>query len=99
MFLPKQILHYFYIDKYQKIMLCPYNYFCIVLTKCLIFLQDLLIGAPYDGEDHRGAIYVYLGSSERKASGKDWSYAQVKTLKNCTDGVIHIKFTSFSRKV
>ena len=34
------------------------------------------MGAPYDGPDHKGAIYVYLGSSERKASGQ-WKYAQV----------------------
>jgi hypothetical protein len=48
----------------------------------------LLVGAPYDGEDHRGAIYVYLGSSERKASGKEWSYAQVKAIKISTEGLL-----------
>ena len=37
----------------------------------------MLIGAPYDGPDHRGAIYVYLGSAIRKAQGTEWKYAQV----------------------
>ena len=44
----------------------------------------MIIGAPYDGPDHRGAIYVYLGSAIRYTkdeNGKsNWKYAQV--LKN-----------------
>ena len=39
----------------------------------------MIVGAPYDGPDHKGAIYVYLGSSERKASGQ-WKYAQVPKI-------------------
>ena len=27
-------------------------------------LTDLCVGAPYDGEDKNGAIYLYHGSSE-----------------------------------
>lgn len=27
-------------------------------------IQDLVIGAPYDGPDHQGAIYIYLGTPE-----------------------------------
>ena len=57
-------------------------YMYAIMIIYLHFMQDLLIGAPYDGEDHRGAIYVYLGSSERKASGKEWSYAQVNAVIN-----------------
>ena len=30
----------------------------------IIGIQDLVIGAPYDGEDHRGAIYIYLGTPD-----------------------------------
>ncbi len=26
--------------------------------------EDLVVGAPYDGTDQRGAIYIYLGSAE-----------------------------------
>lgn len=27
-------------------------------------IEDLVVGAPYDGPDNRGAIYIYLGSTE-----------------------------------
>ena len=27
-------------------------------------IQDLVIGAPYDGPNNKGAIYIYLGTSE-----------------------------------
>lgn len=36
-------------------------------------IQDLVVGAPYDGPDHQGAIYVYLGTTE----GISKSHAQV----------------------
>ena len=36
-------------------------------------IQDLVIGAPYDGENHQGAIYIYLGTSE----GISQKHAQV----------------------
>ena len=36
-------------------------------------VQDLVIGAPYDGPDHQGAIYIYLGTPE----GISKTYAQV----------------------
>lgn len=36
-------------------------------------IQNLVVGAPYDGTDHRGAIYIYLGTPE----GISKSYAQV----------------------
>ena len=41
----------------------------------------MLVGAPYDGPDHRGAIYVYLGSSIRRTNANkiEWKYAQVWT--------------------
>ena len=39
----------------------PNNYQKIDL---IIGIQDLVIGAPYDGEDHRGAIYIYLGTPD-----------------------------------
>ena len=41
----------------------------------------MLVGAPYDGPDHRGAIYVYLGSSIRRTNANkiEWKYAQVRT--------------------
>ena len=42
------------------------------------FFQDMLVGAPYDGPDHKGAIYVYLGSAIRKQQGTEWKYAQVQ---------------------
>ena len=25
-------------------------------------IEDLVVGAPYDGPDHQGAVYVYLGT-------------------------------------
>ena len=37
-------------------------------------IQDLVIGAPYDGPNHRGAIYIYLGTTE----GISKKHAQVK---------------------
>lgn len=37
----------------------------------------MIVGAPYDGPDHRGAIYVYLGSKVRLTLGS-WKYAQVR---------------------
>ena len=39
----------------------------------IIGIQDLVIGAPYDGEDHRGAIYIYLGTPD----GISQTHAQV----------------------
>ena len=36
-------------------------------------IQDLVIGAPYDGEDHTGAIYIYLGTP----NGISQTHAQV----------------------
>ena len=36
-------------------------------------IQDLVVGAPYDGPDHQGAIYIYLGTTE----GISKEYAQV----------------------
>jgi len=36
-------------------------------------IQDLVVGAPYDGPDHQGAIYIYLGTAE----GIGKSHAQV----------------------
>lgn len=36
-------------------------------------VEDIVVGAPYDGEDHRGAIYVYLGHQD----GIMKKYAQV----------------------
>ncbi len=27
-------------------------------------VEDLVVGAPYDGEDGRGAVYIYLGGSD-----------------------------------
>ena len=40
----------------------------------------MLVGAPYDGPDHKGAIYVYLGSAIRKQQGTEWKYAQVQMI-------------------
>ena len=34
------------------------------------------MGAPYDGPDHRGAVYIYLGS-DRPEVLASWDYAQV----------------------
>lgn len=28
------------------------------------YLADFIVGAPYDGEDHRGAVYVYHGAKD-----------------------------------
>ena len=28
----------------------------------VIFIVDIAIGAPYDGPDGKGAVYIYLGS-------------------------------------
>ena len=39
--------------------------------------QDIAVGAPYDGPDHRGAVYIYLGSETRSSSGEKWDFAQV----------------------
>jgi len=39
-------------------------------------IQDLVVGAPYDGPDHQGAIYIYLGTAE----GIGKSHAQVRLL-------------------
>ena len=36
-------------------------------------IQDLVVGAPYDGQDHGGAVYIYLGSQD----GVLKKYAQV----------------------
>lgn len=36
-------------------------------------IEDLIVGAPYDGADHRGAIYIFLGSED----GILGKYAQV----------------------
>ena len=41
-------------------------------------IQDLVIGAPYDGEDHTGAIYIYLGTP----NGISQTHAQVLYLCN-----------------
>ena len=27
-------------------------------------IDDLIVGAPYDGDDHAGAVYIYVGSKE-----------------------------------
>ena len=40
-------------------------------------IQDLVVGAPYDGPEHRGAIYIYLGTPE----GISKNYAQVRLHK------------------
>ena len=39
-------------------------------------IQDLVVGAPYDGPEHSGAIYIYLGTSE----GISKNYAQVREI-------------------
>ena len=36
-------------------------------------IEDLVVGAPYDGAEHRGAVYIYLGSED----GVHKKYAQV----------------------
>ena len=36
-------------------------------------IQDLVVGAPYDGADHQGAVYVFLGTTE----GISQTHAQV----------------------
>lgn len=38
----------------------PYP-FCHLDSTCRL---DFIVGAPYDGEDGRGAVYVYHGSKE-----------------------------------
>ena len=35
--------------------------------------MDLVVGAPYDGEDGRGAVYIYLGGPDGVVN----KYAQV----------------------
>ena len=35
---------------------------CDVL--CCRGIEDLIVGAPYDGEDHAGAVYIYMGGEE-----------------------------------
>jgi hypothetical protein len=36
-------------------------------------IQDLVVGAPYDGPDHQGAVYIFLGTPE----GINKKFAQV----------------------
>jgi hypothetical protein len=35
-----------------------------VSERKMINFQDLVVGAPYDGPDGRGAIYIFLGTTE-----------------------------------
>ena len=42
-------------------------------TKTSKGTEDLIVGAPYDGPDHQGAVYIYLGGPE----GVNKKYAQV----------------------
>lgn len=30
----------------------------------LVSFTDFAVGAPYDGPDHRGAVYIFLGSQD-----------------------------------
>ena len=65
-------------------MYLPNNYQKIDL---IIGIQDLVIGAPYDGEDHSGAIYIYLGTPD----GISQTHSQVLyvtlvfSYQNCSD--------------
>lgn len=27
-------------------------------------IEDLIVGAPYDGDDHAGAVYIYMGGED-----------------------------------
>lgn len=45
----------------------------------------MIVGAPYDGPEHRGAIYVYLGSQEMDS--EKWNYAQVIYAKDIDVGI------------
>ena len=38
-------------------------------------IEDMAVGAPYDGADHKGAVYIYLGMSNPDEVTK-WDYAQ-----------------------
>ena len=52
-------------------------------------IQDLVIGAPYDGEDHRGAIYIYLGTP----NGISQTHSQVLTRLFLGCLVVYYNFT------
>lgn len=45
-------------------------------------LLDFAVGAPYDGEDNDGAVYIYLGSSK----GVRKEYSQVIFAEDLTPG-------------
>ena len=55
----------------------PVNYIWTrnIFLNEIVFHQDLVVGAPYDGPDGRGAIYIFLGSLD----GISKKPSQVKT--------------------
>lgn len=46
---------------------------CLILPHLFIFCTDFVVGAPYDGPNERGAVYVFHGS----AKGVQTKYSQV----------------------
>ena len=46
----------------------------------------MAVGAPYDGPDHRGAVYIYLGSDQPEALAK-WDFAQVIFAREVSTGL------------
>ena len=49
-------------------------------------IEDMAVGAPYDGPDHKGAVYIYLGSSNSDDMEK-WDYAQVIYAREVDNGL------------
>ena len=46
----------------ERMTFMPNNISCDVL--CCRGIEDLIVGAPYDGEGHAGAVYIYMGGEE-----------------------------------
>ena len=42
------------------------TFYCIIdlRLKYNIFVADFAVGAPYDGPNQRGAVYIFLGSRD-----------------------------------